>query len=190
MANAQNIFKNTFKVNAPANSQKSYMNIFNSRKSYTIAIYIIAVILICVIIYFLIYIVNYYSSECYEKKTLYNYLFDYSNKDICITETEPEPEPVSVSSLISEILPHINKNEVFHIANQDYTYEQSKCKCESYGGLLASKAELIDSYNNGANWNTYGWTDKQTAYYPIQQCEWDKIDKQNNSWKFIDTPEF
>ena len=27
----------------------------------------------------------------------------------------------------------IGKKEVFHIGNQDYTYDQSRCKCSSYG---------------------------------------------------------
>lgn len=147
-----------------------------------IIISICIVIFICILIFIILSLVHYYKTNCYEKKTFFGYLFDFSNNDVCIQETEPVIEtPVQLppENPIMNLLPKPVKNEVFHIANQDYTYSQSKCKCESYGGRLATKAEVIDSYNNGANWCTYGWTDNQSAYYPVQQCEWDKLQKTN-----------
>jgi len=81
--------------------------------------------------------------------------------------------------------PKINldkKNEVFHIANQKYTYDQSRCKCAAYGAKLATKADLINAYNNGANWCTYGWTEDQSAFYPVQKCEWDKMMAENRRY--------
>ena len=44
-------------------------------------------------------------------------------------------------------IPLFNKIEVFHIANQDYTYEQAKCKCESYNAKLATYNQLVNAYN-------------------------------------------
>lgn len=67
-----------------------------------------------------------------------------------------------------------SKKEVFHIANQDYTFEQAKCKCESYNAKLASYDQLVDAYNDGAEWCTYGWSNGQKAYYPTQKCNWEK----------------
>ena len=125
-------------------------------------------------IYLIICFVHYNNTTCYEKKTFIEYLLDFSDNEVCTIETEPVKE-------VSPPPPHLdflslleNKKEVFHIANQDYTYEQSKCKCESYGGELATKSQIIDAYNNGAHWCTYGWSEKQSAYYPVQQCEFDK----------------
>ena len=71
-------------------------------------------------------------------------------------------------------IPLFNKKEVFHIANQDYTFEQAKCKCESYNAKLASYDQLVDAYNDGAEWCTYGWSNGQKAYYPTQKCNWEK----------------
>ena len=71
-------------------------------------------------------------------------------------------------------IPLFNKREVFHIANQDYTFEQAKCKCESYNAKLASYDQLVDAYNDGAEWCTYGWSNGQKAYYPTQKCNWEK----------------
>ena len=72
-----------------------------------------------------------------------------------------------------------NKKEVFHISNQRYTYDQSKCKCAAYGATLATKADIINAYNNGANWCTYGWSEGQNAFYPVQKCEWNKMMAEN-----------
>ena len=71
-------------------------------------------------------------------------------------------------------LPLFGKKEVFHIANQDYTYEQAKCKCKSYNSELATYSQLVDAFNSGAEWCTYGWSSGQKAYYPTQKCNWEK----------------
>jgi hypothetical protein len=148
-----------------------------------IIIYILVLIIICIVIYLIICFIHYYNTECFEKKNFFYYLFDFSNNNVCSKENIPEKPiepPIKNKINLPKIdNPFIKEKEVFHIANQDYTYEQSKCKCESYGSRLATKQEIIDAYNKGANWCTYGWSEKQSAYYPVQKCEWDKIDKEN-----------
>jgi len=64
--------------------------------------------------------------------------------------------------------------QVFHISNQDFTFEQAKCKCESYKAKLATYAQIVDAYNKGADWCSYGWSEGQAAYYPTQRCNWEK----------------
>jgi len=64
--------------------------------------------------------------------------------------------------------------QVFHISNQDYTYEDARCKCESYSAKLATYPQIVESYNKGADWCSYGWSEGQTAYYPTQKCNWKK----------------
>jgi len=139
---------------------------------------IIGVIILIIAIYIGVSYYNYNNATCYIKKSFSDYLFDFSDYNICEQEKAPEPPKPK-----KEILPIISlledKKEVFHIANQDYTYDQAKCKCESYGARLATKNELTNAYNNGANWCTYGWTDKQTAFYPVQQCHWNKVQESN-----------
>ena len=146
---------------------------------------LLIIVLICIIIYITICLVHYYKSTCHIKKTLLSYLFDFSNNEVCSQENEPDSEPIEATVLPPEKNPFDllanfeKKSEVYHISNQDYTYEQAKCKCESYNGRLATKPEIIDAYNKGANWCTYGWTEKNTAYYPVQQCYWDKLKIEN-----------
>lgn len=170
--------KNSLKTNIPTfNNNKLSQNKLSYDKIKIISISIGILFLLSIITYLIICLVYYYKTDCYKKKSIYNYLFDYENNSVCIQENAPIPP--KKESLLTMIENKLDRKEVFHIANQDYTYEQSKCKCESYGSRLATKSEIIDAYNNGANWCTYGWTENQSAYYPVQQCEWDKINTEN-----------
>lgn len=153
------------------------------------------IIAIIIVIYIIVTIVNYYQKQCYIKKSLFEYMISFSDPDPCIQEKEPVPVvpkqlPPKKTTPVKKAEP---QKEVFHIANQDYTYDQAKCKCESYGGRLATKSEVTNAYNNGAHWCSYGWTDKQTAFYPVQQCEWDVMTNKNerlpdNEKKFCGMP--
>jgi len=60
------------------------------------------------------------------------------------------------------------EDEVFHIKNQKYTYPEAYEKCKAYGAKLATYSQLADFYNKGGEFNTYGWSDGQRAYYPVQ----------------------
>ena len=67
--------------------------------------------------------------------------------------------------------------QVFHIGNQNYTYDEARCKCGSYDAKLATYPQIVESYNKGAEWCSYGWSEGQTAYYPTQKCNWEKKSK-------------
>ncbi len=138
---------------------------------------ILLVLLIIAIIYFIYYIYKYYSIPCENKIPLYKYLTNFGNSSLCYIPTNNIPEENNSLLNNDTLLNHSNssfKNEVFQISNQIYTYDQAKCKCESYGARLATKDELTHSYNNGAHWCNYGWIDGNEAYYPVQQCELDR----------------
>jgi hypothetical protein len=138
------------------------------------------IILIVIFIYIAICLYTYYTHECYEKKSFFQHLLDFDPLNVCITKDPPPPPPKPVEKDPIKLLTLLDNKEVFHISNQKYTFEQAKCKCESYGAKLATKNNLTDAYNKGANWCTYGWTEGQTAYYPVQQCEWDKLNEEMN----------
>ena len=67
------------------------------------------------------------------------------------------------------------KKEVFNIPSNNYTYDDSKAICQAYGGKLASYNQVEESYNKGAEWCNYGWSDGQMALFPTQQKTWDKL---------------
>jgi hypothetical protein len=70
------------------------------------------------------------------------------------------------------------KNEVYNISNNFYTYEDAKSVCKAMGSRLATYDEIEDAYNNGAEWSTYGWSEGQHAYFPTQKETWNKLQKE------------
>ena len=153
---------------------------------------LLLVLIIVIIVYFTYYIYKYYSIECDNKIPLYQYLTNFGNQSLCILV--PQEWDVSLNDTVMDGEGNIfkngekatvyhdgvlvnnnnNKDEVFQISNQLYTFDEAKCKCESYGARLATKTELTQSYNNGAHWCNYGWVEGNEAYYPVQQCELDR----------------
>jgi hypothetical protein len=74
-----------------------------------------------------------------------------------IVKEENLPEPVKP------------KEEVFLVKNNIFTKNQGDKVCKAlFNSKLATKEQLNDTYNNGANWCNYGWIDKSEAYYPLQ----------------------
>ena len=183
----KNFNKSFFENKTPVNnSPKSSFSI----SKLLIVLFIILIILI--IIYVVICLVKYNNINCYKKKSFSNYLFDFNNSNVCLLDKAPYtpppkkdapiiPKPTPLKETTSELSKLLGKKEVFHIGNQDYTYKQSQCKCSSYGSRLATTNEVKQAYNNGANWCTYGWTEGQNAFYPVQKCYYQSLKEKNAS---------
>jgi hypothetical protein len=77
---------------------------------------------------------------------------------------------------------HVNEvgNEVFHVSNNLYSYDDAQAICISYGGRIATYDEVENAYKNGAEWCGYGWTDGQMALFPTQKSTWDNLQKTDN----------
>lgn len=67
------------------------------------------------------------------------------------------------------------QGEVFHIFNNEYTYEEAKDVCNAYGSRLANYKEVENAYNEGANWCSYGWSNEQMGLFPTQKEIYDKL---------------
>lgn len=91
-----------------------------------------------------------------------NNLFHYQEKNTKPDETKEETKP---------------KEEVFHIANNIFTYDQSKEVCRAYNSKLATYKDMENAYKNGADWCTYGWSDNQNIFFPTQPGTVDKLSK-------------
>lgn len=81
------------------------------------------------------------------------------------------------SGVISNIKKEVKKEQVFHIANNMFNYNNAQSVCKAYGGRLATYKELEEAYNNGADWCSYGWSDGQNAFFPTQQKTYDELQK-------------
>ncbi len=67
------------------------------------------------------------------------------------------------------------KEQVFHIPGNNYTYDNADALCKAYGSRLATYSEIEDSYKNGGEWCSYGWSDRQLALFPTQKKTWNYL---------------
>jgi hypothetical protein len=119
----------------------------------------------------------YYNTECpvyYSKISMLDYIISLTS-DVCKCDEVPVDEESDTPE---------KTDEVFHISNQNYTYNQSHCKCNAYGARLAKYEEVINAFNKGANWCSMGWCDSPNgpaALYPIQQQFYDTLSDEDKT---------
>ena len=88
--------------------------------------------------------------------------------EVDITVTSPQTPPVP------EIM---YEDQVFHIPDNIYTYNDAKAVCKAYGSRLATYGEIENAYKRGAEWCGFGWSADQMALYPTQMETWKKLQK-------------
>jgi hypothetical protein len=76
-----------------------------------------------------------------------------------------------------DAIPLPDKEEVFNVSNNLYTYDDAQAVCSVYGAQLATYEQIEDAYKNGGEWCNYGWSDNQMAFFPTQKSTWDKLQK-------------
>lgn len=69
-------------------------------------------------------------------------------------------------------------SEVFHIADNQFTYDDAPAVCAAYGAQLATLEQVIDAFNKGAEWCGYGWSAGGMALYPTQKKTWDELQRE------------
>ena len=78
-------------------------------------------------------------------------------------------KPKSTESDEKLKIPAKPMEEVFLVKNNIFLKNQGDKVCKAlFNSKLATKEQLNDTYNNGANWCNYGWIEKSEAYYPLQ----------------------
>lgn len=152
--------KVTNKANATTTTSTTNAPTDDTTGSSSILEILIMLALFLLVIYFLYQVWVYYNTPCVFRKDFSQYMMDGFDSP-CVFNKHPS-DPVAK--------PLVGKKEVFNISDQVYTYEQAQCKCDAYGGKLATYSQVVDSYNKGAEWCNYGWSKGQKAYYPAQAC--------------------
>jgi len=94
--------------------------------------------------------------------------------DIKVDTTEVPQDDVIPETTVQELT---TAKQVFHVPGNKYTYENSKAICKAYGGRLANYDEINKAYDEGADWCSYGWSDKQMALFPTQKEKWEHLQK-------------
>jgi hypothetical protein len=104
---------------------------------------------------------------------MYGYLkvsTDKGQLDIQFYETPPKPKGPA-----DAIGSPIQKNEVFYVSGNNYTYDDAPAVCAAYGASIASYDQVNEAYSGGAEWCGYGWTQGGMALFPTQQDTWDTL---------------
>lgn len=99
------------------------------------------------------------------------------NNQIQTIQVPPMPE---AAPPVPPALP-VDKRELFLIYNK-YNYQEAREVCKIYKGRLATKQDLNDAFNKGANWCSWGWLDGQAVGYPVQEKYWMAIDKSHKGF--------
>lgn len=69
-------------------------------------------------------------------------------------------------------------SEVFHISDNQFTYDEASAVCAAYGAQLATLEQVMDAYNHGAEWCGYGWSAGGMALYPTQKATWNELQRE------------
>lgn len=86
------------------------------------------------------------------------------------TQTEMPNEPSLKGSAFG--------NEVFHISQNQFTYDEASAVCAAHGATLATMEQVQDAYAAGAEWCGYGWTAGGMALFPTQEATWKELQRE------------
>lgn len=140
-------------------------------------VYLILLIIIMFFIYVLnIEIVDYVYQKGYE---WWNGLKDVVNPKPAIVKSST-PVKASPISKTPSTVPVPEKKEVFNIGNNLYTYDDAQAICKSYDAKLATYDQVEESYEDGAEWCNYGWSEDQMILFPTQKSTWKELQKDSN----------
>lgn len=138
-------------------------------------------LLTIMVIVVVVFGVSYMMADCNTKKDFVDYLLNLDMSDVCVGGGVVPKQKTLVGQGSGEMAYEEREvkreDEVFLIGDQVYNYDEAKCKCNSYGAELATREQVIDSYNKGADSCLYGWSEGQNAFYTTQKCTWDKLQR-------------
>ena len=143
---------------------------------------IIISIAVAIIFAFLIYAIYYITKDNNSNSSSSSDNQTSESSDCGYIPPSSDP-PISSCSPSQELLyapvePEIdytNKEQVFNIGNNIFTYKDAPAICQAYGAKLATYDQMKKAYDEGANWCNYGWTNGQMALYPTQYNSWKKL---------------
>ncbi len=97
------------------------------------------------------------------------------NMDFNFGTPKPTETPGPTIPMETTVTLPAPKEEVFNISNNLFTFDDAQKVCKSFDARLATYDEIEDAYEQGAEWSSYGWSDKQHAYFPTQKDTWQNL---------------
>ena len=113
--------------------------------------------------------------------SLMNLMFGANNELVKLWNKLPDDDSVdSVKDNSGNVVVPVldtPKEEVFHISNNLYTYDDSVAICSAFDSKLATYDQIEQAYNNGSEWKGYGWSAGQMILFPTQKDTWNELQK-------------
>lgn len=113
--------------------------------------------------------------------SLMNLMFGANNELVKLWNKLPDDDSVdSVKDNSGNVVVSVldtPKEEVFHISNNLYTYDDSVAICSAFDSKLATYDQIEQAYNNGSEWKGYGWSAGQMILFPTQKDTWNELQK-------------
>ena len=154
----------------PSNTPTSFSNNANQSDTSGGFMVLIAVVVIVLIAYNVL--LYFFSIDI--MASISNMFSGGNQVNIAVQEHVNEKNNIEQSSVVPEIkiMP-----QVFNIPGNYYDYADAKALCSAYGAKLANYDQIENSYNKGAEWCNYGWSDGQMALFPTQKDSYAKLQK-------------
>ena len=111
------------------------------------------------------------------------YTYGVITADILTSEPIAQPVTQPVGQAASSLTNVMLGSEVFHVADNQFTYNDAQAVCAAYDSQLASLEQIIEAYNHGAEWCGYGWSAGGMALYPTQKGTWDALQQETDQTK-------
>lgn len=105
---------------------------------------------------------------------IWNNLPEEKNKTSILQDVSGNEHIDSSNNIIKVVGP---TSEVFNVSNNLYTYDEANSVCKALDTRLATYEEVEESYNDGGEWCSYGWSEGQMALFPTQKKTWDDLQK-------------
>jgi hypothetical protein len=95
--------------------------------------------------------------------------------DIVVNNNNGRPfDPSADTPIVPEIK---SIEQVYHIPNNEFSYDDARAVCAAYGNRLANFQEVQEAYKQGGDWCSYGWSENQLALFPTQLARWKQLQK-------------
>lgn len=159
---------NSLKQNNPFNNKNSEINFL------LVGVSVVIGLIVVIIIY---YVYKYSTSKNDSQSTINNNNSSntMNNNSVKTSKDLNNNTPVGMTKTGNE-----GTKQVFHIADNVFSYDDAEAVCRAYGADLADYHQLVDAYKQGANWCNYGWVKGQMALYPVQQEHWNKLQENDD----------
>ena len=151
----------------------SFLNGINTTNSVggNYVVLLIEILLWLILIYVVYINIKKYNNDNIDFQAKMENLFNTKISELTVNaDTNKKKDDDSVQCEESD-----DGKEVFHIASNNFTFNEARDICDKYNSRLANYDEIENAYKNGANWCSYGWSKDQLALFPTQKSLFNEL---------------